>query len=312
MSANENALITKYRPKTLEEVIGQGAVVKSLRNAIEKKLGTAYLFTGPSGTGKTTLAYIAAEMLGCPKADQLDVDAATNTGIEEMRILMEGLLYRPIGTGAVKAVIVDECHMLSKQAITSLLKTLEAPPPWVYWFLCTTEPTKIPKAIQTRCLAYQLKLVSSNDLFELLSGLPEAKSLSEEILELCVDEAEGSPRQALANLGVCMMADDRDEAAELLRSAANVPEAIDLARALMRGAGWGELKELLIKMKEKDLSPESVRHVVRAYMTSVLLSPKTRGDTTRDVLDVLKEFSTPFNTFDGMTPLAIACARLAG
>jgi DNA polymerase-3 subunit gamma/tau len=309
--SNESALITKYRPKTLEEVIGQGAVVKSFRNAIEKQLGTAYLLTGPSGTGKTTLAYIAASMMGCPKAERLDVDAATNTGIEEMRILMEGLMYRPIGTGAIKAVIVDECHMLSKQAITSLLKTLEAPPSWVYWFLCTTEPTKIPKAIQTRCLAYQLKLVSSNDLFELLSGLPEAKGLDESIIELCVDEAEGSPRQALANLGVCMVAEDRKEAAELLRSAINVPEAIDLARALMKGAGWGELKGLLVKMKEKDLSPESVRHVVRAYMTSVLLSPKTRGNVTKDALDILREFTTPFNTFDGMTPLAMACARLS-
>jgi DNA polymerase III gamma/tau subunit len=309
--SNENALITKYRPKTLEDVVGQGPVVKSLRNAIEKKLGTAYLFTGPSGTGKTTLAYIAAQMLGCAKADLLDVDAATNTGIDEMRTLMEGLMYRPIGSGAVKAVIIDEAHALSKAAITSLLKTLEAPPPWVYWFLCTTEPTKIQKAIQTRCLSYQLKLISTNDLFELLSGLSEAKGLDEDIIELCVDEAEGSPRQALSNLGICMVAEDRKEAAELLRSATNVPEAIDLARALLKNASWGELKELLAKMKEKDLSPESVRHVVRAYMTSVLLSPKTSGNGTKDALDILKEFTTPFNSFDGMTPLAMACARLS-
>lgn len=309
--SNENALITKYRPGTLEKVVGQGAVVKSLRNAIEKKLGNAYLLTGPSGVGKTTIAYIGSTMLGCSKADRLDVDAATNTGIEEMRILMEGLMYRPIGTGAVKSVIVDECHMLSKQAIISLLKTLEAPPSWVYFFLCTTEPSKIPKAIQQRCLSYQLKSVSTNDLFELLSGLPEAKGLDEDIIELCVDEASGSPRQALSNLGVCMLADDRKEAAELLRSATDVPEAIDLARALMKNASWGELKELLAKMKEKDLSPESVRHVVRAYMTSVLLSPKTGGGGTKDALDILKEFTTPFNSFDGMTPLAMACARLS-
>jgi DNA polymerase III subunit gamma/tau len=312
MSTNAGALITKYRPETFEEVIGQDAVVKSLRNAIENKLGTAYLFTGPSGVGKTTLAYIAAQMLGCAKADLLDVDAATNTGIEEMRVLMEGLMYRPIGSGAVKAVIIDEAHALSKAAITSLLKTLEAPPPWVYWFLCTTEPTKIPKAIQTRCLSYQLRDVRADDLFDLLKGTDEGKDLDEDILNLCVDEASGSPRQALANLGVCMMAEDRDEAAELLRSAVNVPEAIDLARALMRGAGWGELRELLAKMKEKDLSPESVRHVVRAYMTSVLLSPKTRGDGTKDALDILREFSTPFNSSDGLTPLAVACGRLSG
>jgi DNA polymerase-3 subunit gamma/tau len=234
-----------------------------------------------------------------------EFDAATKTGIDDIRMVIEGLMYRPLGEGASKAVIVDECHSLSKQAITALLKSLEDPPNWVTWFLCTTEPTKIPVAVKTRCLVYQLKDVNTRDLIELLDSTEEGKKTHEDILELCAKEAGGSPRQALSNLGVCMAAKDADEAAELLRSAADIPAAIDLARLLAKGASWSEACKLLAALKE--VSPESVRHVVRAYMTSVVLGNKN-GDTR--AFAVLEEFSQPFNSFDGMSPLVLACGRL--
>ncbi len=304
MSDASNALVTKYRPKTFADVIGQDRVVASLENAIKKKLGNAFLLTGPSGTGKTTLSRIAARALGCAKEDLLDVDAATNTGIEEMRNVMSDLMYKPLGTGAVKVIVIDEAHALSKAAIQSMLKTLEEPPSWVYWFLCTTDEAKILKAVKTRCLTYQLKEVGGDALFELLVSTEEGKDLSDDVLNVCVDEAGGSPRQALANLGVCLTAKTKSEAAELLSSAAASPAAFDLAKALMRGDSWGKLRVIVGQLKETN--PESVRHVVRAYMTTVLM-----GKDDENAFAILEEFSKPFNSSDGISPLVLACGRLS-
>lgn len=299
---------TKYRPNTWDEVIGQGAVVDSLANAIAKKLGTAFLLTGPSGTGKTTLARIASTQLGCKPDDLLDFDAATKTGIEDIREVIDTLLYRPLGDGAIKVVIIDEAHALSKQAVTALLKSLEDPPSWVYWFLCTSEPTKIPVAIKRRCLAYQLKEVSTNTIIDLLDNTEEGHEIDEAILELCAREARGSPGQALANLGVCLVAKSKAEAAELLRSAEESPAAFELAKALIKGASWSQLRGLLSDLKET--SPESVRHVVRGYMTTVILNAKSDRDAN-NALDVLQAFSQPFNSFDGISPLLLACGLLS-
>ena len=304
---NKGSIVTKYRPESFDEVIGQDAVVRSLEAAIEKQSSTAFLFTGPSGTGKTSLARLAAEAMGCLPSDLLEVDGATNTGIDDMREVLSSLMYRPLGEGAVKAIIIDEFHALSKQAVTAILKTLEDPPSWVVFFLCTTEPTKVPVAIKTRCLAYQLKEVRETELLDLLESTAEAKDVDKDILDICAREAGGSPRQALANLGVCLTAEDREEALGLLRSASESKEAIDLARALINNASWPEIKGILVLLKE--VSPESVRHVIRAYTTAVVLNGK--GKDSESAFAVLDAFSEPFNSADGVSPLVLACGRLA-
>lgn len=301
-----NSIVTKYRPEDYSEVIGQDAIVRSLEAAVEKRSSNAFLFIGPSGVGKTTLARLTAEALGCLPGDLLEVDGASKTGIDDMRDVLDGLRYRPIGEGAIKAVIIDECQALSKNAITALLKTMEDPPAWVVWFLCTTEPIKVPVSIKTRCLTYQLKEVREDDLIALLESTTEAKDVPNDVIVLCAREAGGSPRQALSNLGVCLVAEDRKEAADLLRSAADSKEAIDLARALINGAGWGEIKEILVTLKET--SPESVRHVVRAYTTAVVLNGK--GKDSESAFAILDVFSQPFNSADGVSPLVLACGRL--
>lgn len=300
-------LHTKYRPSKFEDVIGQDAAVKAFRSAL-KKSSRAFLFVGPSGTGKTTLARIGASGVGCRDKDIKEIDAATHTGIDAMREITEMLNYRPLG-GGKRTVIIDECHMLSKPAWNSLLKGLEEPPEWMHWFLCTTEVGKVPETVRTRCARFELKHLGRDDLFDLLKGIAATENFktSESVLDLCVKEAYGSPRQAIVNLGMCGHLTEKADAAELLRSAEATPEAIELARALLDGQPWNIMSNLLSEMQE--MNPESVRHVVRAYLTKVILSAKTPKRAGR-AMEILDRFSTPFPHGDGISPIVMACGRV--
>ncbi len=297
----------KYRPNDFDQVVGQDATVRSLLEAVKKQAGHTFLFTGPSGVGKTTLARLTAHEFDC---DLIEIDAATHTGIDDMRAVTSNLQYRPLGEGAAKGVIIDECHMLSKSAWNSLLKILEEPPDWVYWFLCTTEPVKVPASVKTRCLAYELKPVPSTVLRELLEDIVVAEGLTDcddKVLRLCAKEAGGSARQALINLAICAGGELSEDARELLRSAEQNSEAVELARLLVKGASWNQVQELLVQLG--DISPESVRHIVRGYVTRVVLSAKSDDKAGRS-LEILDAFSEPFHPSDGITPVVLACGRV--
>lgn len=302
------SLHTRFRPTDWDDVIGQDTIVSSLRNALAKKASQTFLLVGPSGTGKTTLARIAASKVGCDKSGLLEVDAATYTGIDDVRQITSTLHYRPM-TGTTKVIIMDEIHMLSKNAFSALLKSIEDVPSWVYWFLCTTDAAKVPKNIKTRCTTYNFKPVSTSVLKELLQNIASKEKLKpiKGVIELCASEAEGSPRQAIVNLEVCANVKDKEEALELLESASESAEAIDLARLLMGKPNWRKVQELLSKMKQ--LNPESVRHVVRAYMTNVILAAKSESQAG-SLMEVLDAFSTPFPSSDGISPLVLACGRI--
>jgi DNA polymerase-3 subunit gamma/tau len=211
----QTGLLNKYRPANFDKVLGQDAAVASLQEAIKQKRGRAFLFTGRSGIGKTSLAYIAAAALGCKPTDRIEIDAATNGGVDDMWELASRLIYRPLGGGA-KAIILDECHMLSRSAWNGLLKPIEQPPEHACWLLCTTEPTKVPDTIRSRCLHYDLKPIGYVSLVGLVNTVAEREhiKLADGVARLCAKEAEGSARQALANLAICANAKSRDEAAE--------------------------------------------------------------------------------------------------
>lgn len=217
-------LYRKYRPKNFEEVAGQKEIVKTIKTSLRNgKTSHAYLFTGPRGVGKTTLARLIAKGVNCLEngitdepcnrcenclainngtfLDMVEIDAASNRGIDEIRQLKEKINYQPV-KGRKKIYIIDEVHMLTKEAFNALLKTLEEPPEHVIFILATTEADKILPTIISRCQRYDFKTLSLNDMKEQLRfiGKNEGVDIPDDVLELIHESSGGSVRDAVSIL----------------------------------------------------------------------------------------------------------------
>ena len=196
------ALYRKYRPETFSDVVGQEQAVNLLTSSIkQKKISHAYLFCGSRGTGKTTVARILARDIGCNPEDVIEIDAASNRGIDEIRALRDAVRTSPFSS-AYKVYIVDEAHMLTKEAANALLKTLEEPPSHVVFILATTDPDKLPQTIVSRCQKVvfnqpELKVLSDRLIFV---AEKEEKKLDVESSELIAKHGKGSYRDALGIL----------------------------------------------------------------------------------------------------------------
>jgi DNA polymerase-3 subunit gamma/tau len=218
-------LARKYRPSTFSEVVGQEHILKALENSIEhNKLHQAYMFSGTRGVGKTTIARVFAKCLNCQKGDMpqvvpcnectacieikagrhiefLEVDAASRTGVDDMRELLESVQYKPTNA-RYKIYLIDEVHMLSKSSFNALLKTLEEPPPHVMFLMATTEVEKVPKTVLSRCLQLNLKIIPENQIRDHIQSLLDLESIKydEESLVLIASSAQGSIRDGLTLL----------------------------------------------------------------------------------------------------------------
>ena len=216
------ALYRTYRPSTFEEVAGQEHIVKTLKNALAtRKLAHAYLFAGPRGTGKTTMAKLLAKALNCDEGigcqcnecknckaiidgahpDVIELDAASNNGVDEIRELIDKVKYGTI-LGRYKVYIIDEVHMLSTGAFNALLKTLEEPPEHVIFILATTEPHKILPTILSRCQRYDFTKLSDDDINNRLRSVLEKEGIAynEEAIKIIISLADGGMRDALSIL----------------------------------------------------------------------------------------------------------------
>ena len=233
MSKNSKVLALKYRPQVFEDLIGQELAVKTIFNSIkENKVPNAYLFTGIRGIGKTTIARIVAKALNCKNGienlckdkfcencqsiinsnhiDVLEMDAATRTSVDDIRELIEFSKYGP-STAKFKIFIIDEVHMLSKQAFNALLKTLEEPPEYLKFIFATTELKKIPVTILSRCQRFELPRVKPEELLVFIKKIIKLENgvATDDALKLIIKLSEGSVRDALSLLDRALISLDK-------------------------------------------------------------------------------------------------------
>ena len=231
MNKEKQVLALKYRPQNFEDLIGQEVVAETISKAIKQnKISNAYLFTGIRGVGKTTIARILAKSLNCTVGienqcklkcencdaitnsnhiDVLEIDAASKTGIDDVRELIEFSRYGPTSS-KYKIFIIDEVHMLSKQAFNALLKTLEEPPEYLKFIFATTEVKKIPVTVLSRCTRFDLSRVKSDELFKYIKSVSKKEngSISDDVIKLIVRISEGSVRDALSLLDRALISSD--------------------------------------------------------------------------------------------------------
>ena len=191
-------LYRKYRPQEWNEVIGQEHVVRTLTNALKLgRVGHAYLFSGPRGTGKTTIARLLAKSLECSDLDLIEIDAASNRGIDEIRELREGIKFAPT-KGKYKVFIIDEVHQLTKEAFNALLKTLEEPPAHAVFVLATTEIHKVPETILSRVQSFSFRRLAVSEIIRKLQKIVETEKIKidEDAVRLIANYAGGSYRDA--------------------------------------------------------------------------------------------------------------------
>lgn len=259
-----NALYRKYRPLVFEDVIGQNHVVATLKNQIKHdRVSHAYLFTGSRGTGKTTCAKIFARAINClnpvdgspcgkcecckalsqsNNIDVLEIDAASNNGVDDAREIRERVKYPPV-YGRYKVYIIDEVHMLSSSAFNALLKTLEEPPSHAVFILATTEAHKLPATILSRCMRFDFRLVGLEELTALLKRIFEAegKECEEDALKFIARCGEGSVRDMLSVADICFSYSD---------SKLTLADVMEVTGTADRGA----IRALFNAVKDCDLS----------------------------------------------------------
>lgn len=302
------SLYLKHRPTTLDEVHGNEGTVSSLKAVLDRPIDQvprAFLFTGPSGCGKTTLARIVAKTLGVGDGDLKEVDSADYRGIDSVREIRQQMRLQP-REGTLRAYILDEVHQATKDAQSALLKALEDTPTHVVFLLATTDPQKLLPTIRNRCSTFTVQALTEEAIKTLLKKTcrAERKRVAEPALVRIATECTGSPRAALVMLDKVIGLPMEEQEAAVEAASAQEAQAIELCRALLKGANWNVLAPLIKGIQDQDA--ESIRRMVLGYMQSVLLGGKPNNQAAL----VMEAFRPP--TYDmGWPAITLACYEIA-
>ena len=303
-------LARKYRPSSFSEVVGQEHVLKALENSIsQNKLHQAYIFSGTRGVGKTTIARVFSKCLNCMQADSpqvipcnkcsaceeikigrhmefLEVDAASRTGVDDMRELLDSVQYKP-ANARFKIYLIDEVHMLSKSSFNALLKTLEEPPPHVMFLMATTEVEKVPKTVLSRCLQLNLKVIPEAKIQLHLKSLLDLESIKydEESIALIADSAQGSVRDGLTLLDQAIAHGNgslnTDDVKDLLGTI-DQSYIIELVEQVVAGNGDGAYNALH-KITELNVEYEQVLKILISVFHKISLHQQLHNNESESI-----------------------------
>jgi DNA polymerase-3 subunit gamma/tau len=293
----------KYRPQAFDEVLNQEHIKTTLRNAIEqRRIAHGYIFSGQRGTGKTTTARIVARCLNCDQGptdapcgvcascreiaaggapDVIEIDAASNRGINEMRELRENVRYQPV-RDRYKIFIIDEAHQITNEAFNALLKTIEEPPEWAVFILCTTESHKIPATIASRCQHFSFRSVDFNDLIARMRDIcvQEGIEADEEALAVIAQSGEGSVRDSLSALDqaiACCGNRLEAQAVRALLGAFGIDAMAQVTTALASQDG-GAMLALVDELERNGGSPQHFSRELSRYLRNLLVTKIAGGN----------------------------------
>ena len=296
-------LYRKYRPNSFDEIVGMETTIKSLKSELENG-SHVFLFTGPAGCGKTTLARIVAKEVGAGELSIREINSAENRGIDTAREILEQMRYNP-SDGKALVWILDEMHMITNAGQNALLKALEEVPETVYFFLCTTNPEKLIAPLKTRCSEIVVKPLKDEDMLYLLkrTARSEKIKLDSEIYERIVELAKGGSRKALKLLAKVLYLENKEDMLDVLKSNSDSednPETIEFCRALIKKSNLSTLMSLLGKIDLSDA--EKVRQSVMGYCNACIL----KGNSSPEIVATMQAFSNADTYKNGKFAITVA------